>query len=121
MLVFWFSLFSVCWLVGCYGKKLLKIFGEAAEFFVSESVGATKSTMGIFFFFVELKLIEFILEPWGNSSRLRVLECWKGYLWSISLGRGVFWLLSTVEDVKKIRNSVGFLHEFRDSQCVLLG
>lgn len=32
------------------------------------------------FFFVESKSFEFIIEPWGNSFRVRIVERGKGYL-----------------------------------------
>lgn len=47
------------------------------------------------FFFVEAKSFEFVIEPWGNSLRLSIVERGIGYLHSIFLEKGaVVWLLS---------------------------
>lgn len=73
------------------------------------------------FFFVELKPFEFILKPGGSSFRLHIVECGKGYLRSIFLGRdGAFWLLLTVDTMAWLENSVGFIRKFKDAWCALL-
>lgn len=47
------------------------------------------------FFFVEAKSFEFVIEPWGNSLRLSIVERGIGYLRSVFLEKGaVVWLLS---------------------------
>lgn len=89
-------------------------------FCLLEPVSVSKAPWG-HFFPVELKPLEFILEPGGGSFSLRIVERGKGYLRSIFLGRdGAFWLLSTVNALARLENSVGFIRTFRDSQCALL-
>lgn len=71
-------------------------------------------------FFVESKSFEFIIDSGGNSLYVRIIERGKGYICSICLGGGIFWLLSRVDEVAWLENSVGFVRKVRDSQSALL-
>jgi hypothetical protein len=56
----------------------------------------------------------------GKSLCIHSIERGKGFLRSVHLGRGVFWLLLTVDEVAWLDNSVGFIKKFKDSQSALL-
>lgn len=68
------------------------------------------------FFFVELKSFELD----GKSLNIRIIEQGKGYLRSIRLGRGVFWLLSMVDKVARLEKSVGFVHKVKNLHSAFL-
>jgi hypothetical protein len=66
-----------------------------------------------------LKSFEFILEPRGNSFRLRIVE--RGYDYLDIFGRdGAFMLLLAVDTMARVDNSANFLRKFRDPQSAFL-
>lgn len=71
------------------------------------------------FVFVKSKSFEFIFDT-GQITLYTYYRAGKGFLRSVRLGRGDFWLLLTVDEVARLDNSVGFIKKFRDSQSALL-
>jgi hypothetical protein len=67
-------------------------------------------------FFIEAKSFEFIIESWGDSLRLRIVERGKGYLHSMFLEKeGASWLLSTINETARDEDNPKLFRKFIDS------